>query len=253
LSAADAEEFSSTVRVKLIDRDFAVLRKFQGRSNIATYLTTVIERMCLDFRIARWGKWRPSAVARRLGAVAMMLEQLMTRDGLSFDEAVATLHTNHGVSATRAELHALLIALPLRSARRLGGEDELAESAERAGATDPGFDHAEDHELVGRVEGALIRAVQSLPSHDQLVLKLRYLDDLSVAGTARLLQMEVKPLYRRLEQVFSVLREHLQREQIDSSDIERIVGHPALTLGRVLRHDSASPAVDSVPVRPSKP
>ena len=40
-----------------------------------------------DWRNARWGKWRPSAEARRQGALATHLERLMRRDGLTFEEA----------------------------------------------------------------------------------------------------------------------------------------------------------------------
>ena len=75
LSFTDAEEFASIVRLKLVENDFAILRKFEGRSLLSTYLTVVIERLCHDFSIARWGKWRPSAAARRQGDVAMLLER----------------------------------------------------------------------------------------------------------------------------------------------------------------------------------
>ncbi|MFN8061279.1 MAG: hypothetical protein U0Q12_19115 [Vicinamibacterales bacterium] len=37
-------DFQSDVRLKIIEDDYAVLRKFQGRSRISTYLTTVIAR-----------------------------------------------------------------------------------------------------------------------------------------------------------------------------------------------------------------
>jgi hypothetical protein len=79
LTVADAEELTSVVRFKLIDKDFAILRKFEGRSAITTYLTVVVARLCLDFFNERWGKWRPSAVARRLGGSAILLEQLVDR------------------------------------------------------------------------------------------------------------------------------------------------------------------------------
>ncbi len=82
LSAAETDEFASLVHFRLVDRNFAILRKFQGRSHLATYLTTVVERLYLDFCIARWGKWRPSAAARRLGQVAEMLERFLGRDGM---------------------------------------------------------------------------------------------------------------------------------------------------------------------------
>ena len=52
LSADDAEELRSLVLLKLVENDFAVGRKFEGRSSLATYLTKVIWRVWLDRRNA---------------------------------------------------------------------------------------------------------------------------------------------------------------------------------------------------------
>jgi len=46
----------------------ALLAKFEGRSSLRTFLTVVIQRLFLDHRISAWGKWRPSAEARRGGS-----------------------------------------------------------------------------------------------------------------------------------------------------------------------------------------
>jgi RNA polymerase sigma factor (sigma-70 family) len=250
LSAADTEEFASVVRFKLIDRDYAILRKFQGRSNLATYLTTVTERLYLDFCIARWGKWRPSATARRLGRVAMLLEQLLTRDGLTFEEAVGTLQTNHGITDTRETLHALRLRLPVRSVRRFAGEEELALVSARGGAQDPAFDQRDDHAAVEQVQSALARAVAALPQQDQLVLKLRFLENLSVAGIAAALGVEARPLYRRVEQIAVRLRALLQEEGITPGQAARVIGHSALTLGGVLE-SIVMPSSDNSIMRPS--
>ena len=53
----------------------------RGRGSLNTYLRVVIERLVLDMRVTNWGKWRPSARARRLGAEAVLFEQLTVRDG----------------------------------------------------------------------------------------------------------------------------------------------------------------------------
>jgi DNA-directed RNA polymerase specialized sigma24 family protein len=65
LNATDAEDFASHARLRLMDDDYAVLRKFQGRSSLKTFLTITLQRMFYDYRIAAWGKWRPSAEAPR--------------------------------------------------------------------------------------------------------------------------------------------------------------------------------------------
>src|SRR5215470_20195503 len=67
LWGADAEDFASTVKLRLIENDYEVLGRFEGRSSLKTYLTAVVTRMYLDYQVQRFGKWRPSAEARRLG------------------------------------------------------------------------------------------------------------------------------------------------------------------------------------------
>jgi RNA polymerase sigma factor for flagellar operon FliA len=233
LSAVDAEEFASIVKFKLIDRDFAVLRKFEGRSNIATYLTTVIERHYLDFCIARWGKWRPSAAARRLGPIGVLLEQLMSRDGLSFDEAVAILQHNHQCDQSRDQFAAMLAQLPIRPVRRFAAEEELAAVAAHVGASDRALDRPDDQQIADRVERALTSAMATLPPLERLLLKLRFEDGCSIPAIARMLNVPAKPLYRQVHDAISVLRQRLDQHGIDEKDVERVVGHPAITFSRV--------------------
>ena len=228
LSPADTEDFASLVRFRLVDRDFAVLRKFKQRSAFSTYVTIVIERICLDFCIARWGKWRPSAVARRLGAEAILLEQLIVRDGITFDEAVGTLQTNHSVHLTRAELHAVLLQLPVRTPRRRAGY--LATSALDDHTSTAIFVDDEDERVAVRVNAALRNAVSALPPEDQEIVRLRFGAGRSVAEIARLYALPPKTLYRRLQRIAFTLRLELQQRGVQESEITLIVGHPTLAL-----------------------
>lgn len=233
LSASDADEFASYARFKLVDRNFAILRKFEGRSSINTYLAVVIERLCLDFCIAKWGKWRPSASARRLGPVAILLEQLTVREGITFDEAVGTLQTNHGVSLTREELHELWLQLPIRTLRR-GAVDAFETTDAQGQVTDAAFEHRDDEHLVERVQEALVAGLASLAPEDRRIVRLRFERGMPVVDIARALRLESKPLYRRLDHIIRALRSELQRRGIDESEITRVIGHPTLTLSGVL-------------------
>jgi RNA polymerase sigma factor (sigma-70 family) len=232
LSAPDAEEFASFVHLKLIDKDFAIFRKFEGRSSINTYLAVVIERLGLDFCVAKWGKWRPSAQARRLGTVAILLEQLLVRDGITFDEAVGTLQTNHGVGDTRAELYTLLLQLPIRSPRHTNGDEpnpHVTFAAPRDGARD--FD---DRHEIERVQAALIEALAVLPPEDREIVALRFERALPVSEIALALGVGGKPLYRRLQQIIRRLRTEMLGRGIDEAAIAQIIGHPTLMLTDVI-------------------
>src|SRR5689334_4174040 len=88
LSPEDAEDFAQSVHLKLLERNYAPLAQFDGRSSFHTFLRTVVKRLLLDWRNHRYGKWRPSACARRHGDAGIDLDRLITRDGCAPEEAV---------------------------------------------------------------------------------------------------------------------------------------------------------------------
>jgi RNA polymerase sigma factor for flagellar operon FliA len=63
----DAEDFASIAFVKLIENDYAALRRFRGECDIKTYLATLVVRGFQEHARSRWGRWRPSARALQLG------------------------------------------------------------------------------------------------------------------------------------------------------------------------------------------
>ena len=95
LTGAEAEDFTASVKLKLIEDDYAILRKFEHRSSFPTYLTIVIQRQYLDQKIHEWGKWRPSKRAREKGDAAIFLERLVSRDGLEMREALEILRRRY--------------------------------------------------------------------------------------------------------------------------------------------------------------
>ena len=74
LAPGDHQDFAQSVHLKLIQGNYGVFAKFRGDSSLRTYLSVVVSRALLDWRNARYGKWRPSAAAARLGPEAVALE-----------------------------------------------------------------------------------------------------------------------------------------------------------------------------------
>ena len=216
------DEFGAIVRVRLLEDEYLVLRKFQQKSTLETYLTTVVNRLFLDWRNHLWGKWRPSAEARRLGPVARKLEEL-ARDGYTFEESFELLRTNHGVVLSRAELADLAARLPVRLPRKMEGEERL----EALPAGEPGPDERilerERQEVRGRLWQALEHALATLPDEDRLILKMRYESDLQIVEIARALHLEAKPLYRRIERLGKDLRAALEREGIEGQMVAEVL------------------------------
>jgi RNA polymerase sigma factor (sigma-70 family) len=219
LNAADAEEFGSIVRFKLVANDYEILRKFRQESSLRTFLTIVIQRLCLDFRTAQWGKWRPSAEAKRQGPVAVQLERLMIRDGYTFEEACELLRTNHGVEIADDELERLRTLRPPRPPRRHVDEAELASVA----STDPDAEsvamQSEAREKAARFWKTLDELLAKLDPQDRLIIELRFKDGLTLAQISRALRLEQPPLYRRQHNLLAALREQLLEARFAASEI----------------------------------
>src|SRR5258705_10650787 len=91
LDPNDAEEFAAIVNLKLVENDCAILRAYEARSGFATFISVVVQRMALDYRIHVWGKWHTTVGAKRLGPLAVELERLLHRDGRTLDDALVIL------------------------------------------------------------------------------------------------------------------------------------------------------------------
>jgi RNA polymerase sigma factor for flagellar operon FliA len=242
LTADRADELASRVHLKLIENDYAVLRQFQGRSTIRTYLVTVAERVLLDWRTSEWGKWRPCQEARRLGSVAIELDRLLTRDRMDYEEAVEMLLAQ-GRAESRAELDEIRPKLSDRSGRRTVSGDVLEHMPALSGSADERVVAAERESQSSKAGTALADAVRALPPSDQVLLRLRFQDGFSVARIAALVGEEQKPLYRHFEKLFAQLRAALGRAGLTDEEVTDLFCGPALELPSALGNISVGNVV----------
>jgi RNA polymerase sigma factor (sigma-70 family) len=236
LSVTEADDFRSVAHLRLLADDCDVLRSFEGRGTILGYLSMVIGRMLLDFRRQAWGKWRPSAEAERLGPSAILFEQLTSRDGYTVDQAHEIMVTNHRVEISRADVERLAAALPLRQRRLFDSDASLEDTPAPSTHAD---DLAVESEAVRRSErvGAAVRtALQSLGTRDRLVLVMRFRNGWTVRQIASTLGLDQKALFRAIERMLKKVREHMEREGIDSAIVLQVLGseRAVFELGRYL-------------------
>src|SRR5687768_6888759 len=126
LQPQDVEDFSQSVHVKLLERNYDVFVRFDGRSSLRTFLTVAVKRLLLDWRNALQGKWRSSAAATRLGSVAVTLERLIYRDAFHASEAIQVLRSRGCVEST-ADLQKLWDRLPKRAPKQTISDERLAD------------------------------------------------------------------------------------------------------------------------------
>lgn len=243
-SREEIEDFTQHVLLKIWADDCAVLRKYQGRDDakMTTYLAVVVHRALLDYVDGMWGKWRPSAQARRLGQLAVDLERLLVCDRSSLDEACQTLRSR-GVTATNDELSTLAARLPQprvprrtdaahesdgRLAPGAGGARRLAAGAGRA---EPAAAESADDLLVGKERQrcrqmalkALKAALAALPDEDRLIARM--VGEVPIADIARIWKLDQKALYKRRDKILRSLRQALEGAGVRAEDVGEFLGH----------------------------
>jgi len=216
LFGADAEDLAGVVRLHLIEDNYAVLRRFEGRASLTSYLSVVITRQFQDWRNARWGKWRPSAEAKRMGETAVRLETLTVRDGLTLDEAHEVLRTHYRIPDSRASLEALCARFPVRHKRMMVDDAAMEVLATSEANAEQRAVASELASTASRASGALGHSLKALPHQDQLILRMRFHDNMPIADIAKALHLEAKPLYRRIDKLLASLRTSLEATGLTS-------------------------------------
>jgi len=230
LDEHEAEDFFSSAMIKLMEDDFAVLRKFRGEASLKGYLFTVLNAHFLNFRDQRWGKWRPSAAAVRLGPEAVLLERLTTRDGHSFDEAAEIMRANHGSALSTEELAALAAELPNRLPRRFEGEEAVAQLSVDGAAAERALANRESAPLAAKLAKTLSAELARMTPEDRMLLRLRFHDGLSVAAIARVHGGEQRKLYQRLYKLAGQLRKRLERDSIMDREVIELLDNGGFQL-----------------------
>jgi RNA polymerase sigma factor (sigma-70 family) len=227
MAAEDVDDFLSEVRLHLIEDDYGVLRRFEGRCSLPTFLAMTIQHLLFDYRARRWGRFRPSQAARRLGPVGVRLETLMLRDGKSPAAAAAALAAE-GYTHAAGDAEQLAAQFPKRKPRALevglhdvdDGEPGLAAGTDSA----DGVAGRERLAVSRTVDDAMRAAMQDLPAEDRTILRLHFDAGMSVADIARSLALDSRPLYRRLSRICGVLRERLFAAGVSGAEVTDLLG-----------------------------
>lgn len=219
----DRDELLAAIQLKLIESDYEVFRKFRRTSSLRTYLTSVVLRHFLDERNARWGKWRPSRVAQKLGGVALRLDELLSREGFSLSESIQLLRLKHGVTLSDEDISNIARQLPRRTGRHFVGADALEHLAAPYAPPATALEREKAEEDKTLIEDAFIAALERCTDEDLLILRYYFDGDLHIVTIARLMGVPAKPLYRRLEKLMQGFRSELEARSISREDAMEIL------------------------------
>lgn len=224
----EADDFVASVHVKMVQDDYAVLQKFRGQSLITTYLAVVIAMEMREYRVKKWGRWRPSAAAMREGPVATRLESLIHRQGLTLAAAGNVLRSSGETTQSDRELGLLLARLPRREPLRgiSMGADPLVVVSSEDSADDTIVREART-ETQQATERALGRVLDGLSVEDRLIVRMRFWEGMSVADISRALNLPQKPIYRRLDRLLVHIRRELEAAGVVNETVRELLVDPA--------------------------
>lgn len=211
---ADADDFVSWSRLRLIDNDYAVLRKFRGDCAVESFLAAVVANLFRDYQNHRYGKWRASAAAKRAGDETVALEAAVYRDGMGLTSAVSLLRSKGFRKLTVTRAAEMLRDLPRRERRTFVGDGALVAVASDERADQRVID-AEKADRMNRATRALEDALGELEDEDRAIVELRFREGLSIANVARALGIDQKPLYRRVPRILAQLRSSDAFQRLD--------------------------------------
>lgn len=238
---ADAEDFASHVKLRLIEDDYAILRKWDGGS-LATFLAVVIQRMLIDVWRER-GRWTPSAEARRHGTAGVALETLLVRDGRSIGEALPAVQAIDS-SFTAERMEHVAAQFPRREpVPRSVSITEAGEQSFAATATaDDRVREADARHTSDRTNQVVRAALDAFPVQDRMLIRLRFLSSMSIADISRIMNVPQRPLYRRLEALLATLRRQLATAGVDANALADVIGSPREEIDFGWKTESALPS-----------
>lgn len=227
LIGAAAEDFASTVKIALLEDDYALLRDAAQRSSLPAYLTVVIQRMAVDERFREFGRWQPSVAAKGMGETGILAETLLLRDRRSIDEALPLVRALEP-SMTRERLQEMAAAFPQRAGRPRAVEvDDVAERFASSESTDVRLTERDATRIAFRTSETVRAVLDAFSLEDQSLIRFRFGSSMSIADISRMLRLPQRPLYRRLESLLVQLRRALGDAGIGAGDVADLIGSPA--------------------------
>ena len=222
LSESEAADFSSVVKLSMVESGYRVFSRFEGRGTLGSYLHVVIRRLLIDFLRKDGGKWRPSAAARRLGGAVVAMERLVFREGVPVGEAARLAAAGRSGCGTHEGLVDCLSALPVRSSRVTVSIEmgSVPEPADLLPSPDRVVHHAE---VSGRLETLTLRALERLAWRDEQLIRLRFERGMTAAAIGRALGLSARRVYRRTDAILHRLRRCLEDQGLNWPEVADVV------------------------------
>ncbi len=229
----EADDVLSAVTIKLLERDCAAMRQYDGRGSFCGFLARIVDRFVLDYQTHEWGKWRPSAEARRLGRAAVLLDRMVSRDGVPAAEATAMVAAHLRLPAAEVlQMQEKLTATTVRRRRprRCGDAVPMAAAPTLACPVE----REERTRDAAVVRQALGSALGSLDDAARRLVDMRYVRGMTVRDIALALGADQKQLYREYDRLLARMRRYLTRYGLDACAMRLLLADGECVIEEIL-------------------
>lgn len=232
----EALELSSLVLDKLEANDFKVLRDFQGKSKLTTYLTAIISRAAVDMLRQKYGRSRQTERAKALGPLGEKVYKIVFQQGLSLvevqkdflhrrlpvptDEAIQeAIHKIGGTGKIPAEAPDIKTGY-LRPADN-PREKAVVEVPDNSGNPEKTL---EDQTRRQTVDQVLSELVDGLSGEDRMILRMRFglgeqENPRKIPDIAAALRLSPKTIYKRIDTILGKCRKRLALKGVTIHDL----------------------------------
>ena len=193
----EQEDFVGWALLRLVERDYSILRKWQTRSSIWTYLYSVCNHLASDYRIHLFGKWRSSKAAKELGETAELIERCVFREGLTEQESATRVKQEFGKPLSDEQV-GRIANHPACALPNPGSLEMMPQASCVRPAVWSAISLGERRGLWVRLLRELVHdASRALERAERDLLRRRYLEGESVAEMSRQRGVEARKLYQQ--------------------------------------------------------
>jgi RNA polymerase sigma factor (sigma-70 family) len=230
LQQTEFDDFKSTVYDRLVDNDYKILRNYKGSRIARSYLIMVIRNIFIDHYRKKSGvRVRSSTIAEQLGEPAITLERLLKYKGYTLDQAYEMFQTSYSnlrkTAPTRDSLEKIVTQLKIKPKVKLVLLDDY-DSYNQLTVTETPGDVMVQQELLRnkkRVIEMIAHIRNKLNPEDKLIIKFRFVDDLSLSEIARRLKTTRYNAAMHLERILSSLKNELIKQGIKKEEMKELI------------------------------
>jgi len=199
---------------KLSKDNFSVLRKYncddKRKAKLSTWLTVIVRNLCVDQFRDTYGRKRIPASLLNLDSTERKIFKYYFYNGLGIAEISQLFETYKSIEEIENLIEVInknIVKGKSHSSKRVNtveyndkivtGELNFYEKME-----------SEEYKII------LDRLIESLPTIEKFILKLRFWNDLSVKDIASIVNIRQRKVYYILNNVFCALNSGIKREKI---------------------------------------